>query len=187
MTNHKVVKSSYNLKFKESDIVNIKKYCSELNYTEQCIPYEKDTQYRLTSIAYPNHLEPNLYNKVKKIIDEYINHYNDLHFNYVLDGNLDIQLLKYYPNGNYKWHCDYGSSHIEGSVRKLSLSVQFSHENEYKGGDLELINQYGQHVFLGKHYGDGIIFNSKTPHKAHLVESGIRDVLVVWATGPEFK
>ena len=184
---HKVIKSNYFLKFEEKDIKDIKQYCSNLPYKEQKILYEGDEQYRFTSIAYPNHLDAETFSKVSAIIQKYLQKYNDIYFNYDLDGNLDIQLLRYYPDGNYKWHCDYGSSHIEGSVRKLSISVQFSHSSDYEGGELELINQYGQHVFLGKEYGDAIIFNSKTPHKAHSVSSGIRDVLVVWATGPEFK
>jgi len=184
---HKVVKSNYFLKFEEEDIKNIKNSCLHLPYTEQKISYEDDKQYRLTSIAYPNHLDAENYSKVSGIIQKYLQKYNDIYFNYDLDGHLDIQLLKYYPNGNYKWHCDYGSSHIEGSVRKLSLSVQFSHSSDYGDGELELINQYGQHIFLGKEYGDTVIFNSKTPHKAHSVSFGIRDVLVVWATGPEFR
>jgi len=184
---HKVVKSNYFLKFEDKDIESIKNYCSQLPYTEQKVTYEEDKQYRLTSIAYANHLDAEIFSKVNEIIQKYLQKYNDIYFNYDLDGNLDIQLLKYYPNGNYKWHCDYGSSHIEGSVRKLSISVQFSHPSDYEDGKLELINQYGQHIFLGKEYGDAIIFNSKTPHKAHPVSSGIREVLVVWATGPEFR
>ena len=127
---------------------------------------------------------------VFELIKNLFDHVNDDNFNYDMnEGCIDIQLLKYGVGGNYKWHCDYGlSKHSErGMTRKLSMSIQLSDENNYKGGQFELIDYSGRHQVLGSKKGAGVVFDSRLPHKANIVEKGERLVLVAWASGPQLR
>ena len=115
---------------------------------------------------------------------------NDDNFNYDINEDvLDIQLLRYKEGGQYNWHADYGISmeSQRGMTRKLSMSIQISDESFYEGGDLEFIDYCGRHVYLEKHQGAGIVFDSRLPHKANPLKSGERLILIAWAHGPQLR
>lgn len=86
------------------------------------------------------------------------------------------------PGGMYSPHVDCGSS----SVRKLSISVQLSDENDYDGGDV--VCNYGYHGdVLPRTQGTVLAFPSYALHGVKPVTRGTRYSLVAWVTGPQFK
>ena len=115
---------------------------------------------------------------------------NDNNFNNDVDNDAcEYQVLKYGEGGNYKWHCDYGSSKYadQGYTRKLSMSINISDSSEYKGGSLEVIDYCNRSAYLPKHSGSGIVFDSRLPHRATSVVKGTRIVLVAWMSGPPLR
>jgi len=112
---------------------------------------------------------------------------NTMHFEYDLSDKFEFQILKYKPGGHYEWHIDYGSCAHSGLDRKLSMSIQLSDENEYEGGELEIISAGHKDIKAGKALGSGIVFDSKVTHRAKPVTKGERIVLVGWAAGPKLR
>ena len=82
---------------------------------------------------------------------------------------------------HYDWHQDHGSG--EHSRRKLSLVIQLSPSESYRGGVLEL---YGCSE-IPNSQGTVIIFPSYEMHRVTPVVDGTRSSLVAWVTGPAFQ
>jgi len=100
---------------------------------------------------------------------------------HMLEG---IQFTEYRaPGQNYGWHVDAGPGM---STRKLSLIVQLTDPDNYKGGELEL-NTYGDEIEMDKVRGRAFAFPSWTLHRVKPVTEGLRHSLVVWVTGPPFR
>ena len=81
-------------------------------------------------------------------------------------------------------HVDVGP---DNNHRKLSLTIQLSDENDYKGGLFHLEGQppFDESKFLKK--GATIMFPSHYRHKVMPVISGMRKSLVIWVSGPKLK
>lgn len=117
---------------------------------------------------------------------------NDELFRFTLSGIVEpIGYLKYEPAseenpepGHYNWHQDFGGGQY--ATRKLSLVVQLSDDDEYKGCELELCTDKIWPV-PHKTAGDAVMFPSWTPHRVTNIESGVRQALVVWVHGPQFQ
>ena len=94
------------------------------------------------------------------------------------------QYAEYGPGSKYNWHVDVGPNN---NHRKLSLTIQLSDENEYRGGLFHLEGQppFGESQFLKK--GSVIMFPSHYRHKVMPVVSGMRKSLVIWVSGPRLK
>ena len=71
-------------------------------------------------------------------------------------------------------------------VRKLSVSVQLSEPEKYKGGDL-IIYEGVDETIAKKFIGSITVFPSFMEHEVRPVTSGTRYSLVGWITGKEFK
>lgn len=133
-----------------------------------------------------NFIEPNedfdwVYMKLTDIID-YLN--ND-YFNFDLLGfGENIQFTKYEaPTGHYSWHRD---KFLQKKIRKLSIVVQLSNEDDYIGGDLEL--KFGDEPDkMIRKRGTILCFPSHVLHRVTPVTEGTRYSLVAWVTGPQFK
>jgi PKHD-type hydroxylase len=92
-----------------------------------------------------------------------------------------IQFTIYDSQGShYDWHMDYGPGRM--SVRKLSIVVQLTSPDEYKGGDLQLLYASKPSI-AGKGLGNAIVFPSYTMHRVTPIESGSRYSLVIWVSG----
>jgi PKHD-type hydroxylase len=126
------------------------------------------------------------------------------------------------PGGFYGWHKDGGSDHfakykrhidgittldsfgkiksdhiendelIIGKVRKLSLTLNLSDDNEYEGGNLMF--DFGKHEYPQfyeckeiRPKGSLVVFPSFTPHCVTPVTKGIRKSLVLWCLGKPFR
>lgn len=114
-------------------------------------------------------------------LENLVNEVNNRHFDFDLIGFLSgIQLLTYSEGSYFKWHkdCGFGNS----SLRKLSLTVQLSDSDSYEGGDLELFYGY-EPVTTIRNLGGVCLFPSYTLHRVTEVTKGIRNSLVVWASG----
>ena len=142
-----------------------------------------DTNKRITTISWlPFDEMKDMYNDVNKFIQRAnLNHF----------GFEDIQITEQaqfteYPVGGfYDWHmdCDVNMAH-EPPVRKISMTLLLSHENEFEGGDLELM---APGKFAKLKQGHAVIFASFLNHRVAPVTRGVRQSLVMWFGGKPFK
>ena len=142
-----------------------------------------DTNKRVTTISWlPFDEMKEMYNDVNKFIQRAnLNHF----------GFEDIQITEQaqfteYPVGGfYDWHmdCDVNMAH-EPPVRKISMTLLLSHENEFEGGDLELM---APGKFAKLKQGHAVIFASFLNHRVAPVTRGVRQSLVMWFGGKPFK
>ena len=79
---------------------------------------------------------------------------------------------------------NYDNCQHEPPVRKISMTCLLSPENEFEGGDLELIKE-GQKVKLKQ--GQAVFFASFIRHRVAPVTKGVRRSLVMWFGGPPLK
>lgn len=87
------------------------------------------------------------------------------------------------PDGKYDSHTDRSYGMI---IRKLSISIQLTDENNYEGGNLELL-QSDKADKMEKTQGKLIMFPSFVQHRVTPVTKGERNSLVIWVTGNNFK
>lgn len=95
-----------------------------------------------------------------------------------------LQLTHYLaPGGHYEKHVDRA---FQGLIRKLSMSVQLSNPEKYKGGDLIIYEgDFKRHTLRTQ--GSVIVFPSFMEHQVTKVTKGERYSLVGWVTGENFK
>ena len=94
-----------------------------------------------------------------------------------------IQFTEYEsPGGKYDPHVD---CICNQTIRKLSISVQLSDENDYEGGDVICNN--GSEIAMPRTQGTVMAFPSYALHGVKPVTKGTRYSLVAWITGPQFK
>jgi len=110
---------------------------------------------------------------------------NDRFFNFDLFGFAEgFQFTRYdAPTGHYDMHID---KVLNGTVRKLSLTIQLSDPEDYEGGELAL--QFGaEPELMPKDLGKMVVFPSYVLHEVRPVTKGTRYSLVAWITGKPFK
>ena len=95
------------------------------------------------------------------------------------------QFTEYPEGGFYDWHIDtdVNMAH-EPPVRKISMTLLLSPENQFEGGDLE-ISSPGKAAKLKQ--GHAIIFASFLNHRVKPIIRGVRQSLVMWFGGTSFK
>lgn len=95
-----------------------------------------------------------------------------------------IQYTEYYEGGgHYDWHMDCGTG-IQNQ-RKVSVTVQLSHPDEYEGGDLEF--NLGNHMVAPRAQGAAVIFPSFYLHRVTPVTKGTRKSFVLWVGGEPYR
>jgi PKHD-type hydroxylase len=87
------------------------------------------------------------------------------------------------PTNYYGVHID---KMLNGTVRKLSLTIQLSSPEDYEGGELALYTDKEAQLML-KELGKMIVFPSYVLHEVRPVTKGTRYSLVAWITGKPFK
>jgi PKHD-type hydroxylase len=88
------------------------------------------------------------------------------------------------PGQHYKIHMD---KLFKRNVRKLSIVIQLTEEDEYEGGDLELIlGADADTIKMPRQKGKLIMFPSYIIHQVTPVIKGQRHSLVGWITGKPF-
>jgi|TARA_R100000084_G_C4617467_1_gene131370 PKHD-type hydroxylase len=142
-----------------------------------------DTKKRVTTISWIpfKEMQP-MYSQ----INEFIQKANRNHFGF---ENIQIteqaQFTEYPEGGFYDWHMDTDvNMQHEPPVRKISMTLLLSPENQFEGGDLELMAP-GKRAKLKQ--GHAIIFASFINHRIAPVTRGVRQSLVMWFGGEPFK
>lgn len=110
---------------------------------------------------------------------------NGKYFKFDLSGMVEgFQFTEYNaPSGFYGPHLD---THIGAVTRKLSVSVQLSHDADYEGGEL-MLHYSNTPLKAPTAQGKAIVFPSYTLHEVTPVTKGTRYSLVCWITGSPFK
>jgi len=142
-----------------------------------------DTNKRVTTISWIP------FDEMKLMYDQvniFIQKTNKNHFGF---GDIQItenaQFTEYPEGGFYDWHMDSDVNMVhEPPVRKISMTVLLSPENQFEGGDLELMAP-GKRVKLKQ--GHAIVFASFLNHRVAPVTRGVRQSLVMWFGGTPFK
>jgi len=142
-----------------------------------------DTKKRTTTISWLpfKEMEP-MYNDINKFIQQA----NRNHFGF---ENVKIteqaQFTEYPEGGFYDWHMDTDvNMQYEPPVRKISMTLLLSPEDQFEGGDLELMAP-GKRANMKQ--GHAIIFASFLNHRVAPVTKGVRQSLVMWFGGDPFK
>ena len=139
--------------------------------------------------------------------------YNEIHpyihtanknagWNFQWDFSESCQFTKYKLDQFYDWHCDSWSKPYNrpeepdrhGKIRKLSVTISLSDENDYEGGDFEFDfrndDKGSYQPQLCKEIrpkGSVVVFPSFVWHRVKPVTSGTRYSLVIWNLGWPFK
>jgi len=142
-----------------------------------------DTKTRTSHISWiPFKKMTEMYIDIEKIMKQT----NGNHFGF---DNMQItemaQYTEYPEGGFYDWHIDSDlNCQNEPPVRKISMTCLLSSQNEFEGGDLELVKK-GQAVKLIQ--GQAVFFASFIRHRIAPVTRGNRKSLVMWFGGTPFK
>jgi PKHD-type hydroxylase len=97
----------------------------------------------------------------------------------------EIQYVEYAAGkGHFHWHNDY-SHERETTPRKLTVIVQLSHADDYRGGDLQVFDVEPE--ALPRERGTIIILPSFSVHRVTPVTRGVRRVIVGWIAGPRLE
>lgn len=123
-------------------------------------------------------------------------HQANLLWRYDVSGLGTLSILRYGPDGHFAWHVDvltydrtdYGELGT-GLERKLSVTVNLSHPDEYEGGNLEFLNGTGQLLTQPelREQGSVIVFPSTVGHRVAPITTGERYALVGWMVGPPLR
>ena len=142
-----------------------------------------DTKTRLSHISWiPFNVLPEMY----KILEKVMKQTNGNHFGFEgMQITEPAQFTEYSNGGFYDWHID---SDVECSkeppVRKISMTLLLSKDDEFEGGGLELMSE-GK--FARPKQGHAIFFASFIRHRVVPVTKGTRRSLVMWFGGTPFK
>ena len=138
---------------------------------------------RVTTISWiPFKEMPEMYRDIEKTMLQA----NNNHFGFEGMQLTEPGQFTHYPTGGfYEWHMD---NDVLGKhqppVRKISMTLLLSPENEFEGGELEFMSN-GKTAKLKQ--GQAIFFASWLQHRVKPVTKGERYSLVMWFGGPSFK
>lgn len=107
---------------------------------------------------------------------------NNKFYGFQLSGFYEaLQLTRYNHGDFYNWHEDGCEAGL--STRKLSLSLQLTDPELYKGGKLIIFPDEE----AGQSLGSCTFFPSYLTHRVTPMTSGTRHSLVAWVTGEPFR
>jgi len=142
-----------------------------------------DPEKRVTTISWiPFKDMPEMYREIEATMLKA----NNNHFGFEGMRLTEPGQFTHYPKGGfYEWHMD---NDVMGKhqppVRKISMTLLLSPENEFEGGELEFMSK-GKTAKLQQ--GQAIFFASWLQHRVKPVTQGERKSLVMWFGGPSFK
>ena len=113
---------------------------------------------------------------------------NNMNFGYdlfQLTSQKIINLNTYKQGEQYAWHID-ASSRSPVSDIKLTCLLNLSVES-YVGGELILFKGKEIECKEFNQPGSAVVFPSITNHKVNKLESGTRNTLAIWMSGPKFR
>lgn len=141
-----------------------------------------DEQLRKSNVCFlPPTDIPHVYDKLTWVM----NKLNPEYFNFDLTGFGEFLQFAEYREGDYiNSHLDMGPTMIP---RKLTLSVQLTDEDDYEGGDIEIMTAAEHPQKLSRQRGTILVFPSYIMHRVTPITRGVRHSLVGWVTGPQFR
>jgi PKHD-type hydroxylase len=142
-----------------------------------------DTKVRTSHISWiPFNKMPEMY----KTLETTMKQTNGNHFGFEgMQITEPAQYTEYPEGGFYNWHMDSDVNFKhEPPVRKISMTCLLSHESEFEGGGLELMDE-GKVVRPKQ--GQAIFFASFIRHRVVPITKGVRKSLVMWFGGTPFK
>jgi PKHD-type hydroxylase len=142
-----------------------------------------DPKKRITTISWiPFKEMPEMYRDIEATMLKA----NNNHFGFEGMQLTEPAQFTHYPVGGfYEWHMDNDVTGLKQSpVRKISMTLLLSPENEFEGGELEFMSK-GKKAKLKQ--GQAIFFASWLQHRVKPVIRGERKSLVMWFGGPSFK
>ena len=123
---------------------------------------------------------------IRSLLWPYVQQANERGFHVAIDGRCELQMAEYSARtaDHYGWHHDV-QWHGQDSVdRKISVTVQLSDPDSYKGGDIEFDELTTNADFRSK--GTVLMFPSYLRHRVLPVTAGTRRALVAWFSGPRW-
>ncbi len=130
---------------------------------------------------------------VDKLLRSYVGTANtEAMWNYVITESEKVQFSIYGLQSRYGWHRDTDVTLPDGvPVRKLSVTVQLSHPDDYEGGDFQIKNFFGHELTDNaeqlRNRGTIVVFPSFLVHQVVPVTKGTRYSLVQWYSGPDWR
>ena len=92
------------------------------------------------------------------------------------------QFTMYSKKNFYNWHTDSSHNFVDTPpVRKMSATILLNDPKEFKGGEMQLIDNRRTAILK---QGYGIFFASFIVHRVKPVTKGTRYSLVAWFGGP---
>ena len=127
-------------------------------------------------------------NAVQDILWKYVTAANENAFKVQVENVCDIQYTEYHASkgGHYDWHIDVNWDGNGVRYRKLSVTVQLSHPNEYEGGGFEFAECQNPDA-SSRIKGTVLVFPSYLQHRVLPITSGTRKSLVAWFEGPRWQ
>lgn len=190
--NHNPAFYVYENLFCEDDCHYIKKLSKNIQVAPSQVMGQTNAEFSdirksMTCWLHPSDITWNIFEKIDYVVKQC----NNL-FQYDLSTLENLQLTEYDDEyqGMYGIHTDSSvhNTHSPGVVRKLSLSVQLSHPEEYEGGELKIYHSNTTEPFIApKAIGTAVLFPSYHLHEVTPVTKGKRYSLVSWCLGPRFK
>lgn len=152
--------------------------------------YIVNNKFRNSPISWLNPDDEEVEHIFRKLTD-IVTQVNIMHYDFTLSFIEPLQYTKYIGNktkpGFYDRHVD-GSSLKSGFMdRKLSFSILLNNPDEFEGGDLITYTEMQDEYKPDIKKGSIVFFPSYMLHEVTPVTSGIRQSLVGWVNGPEFK
>lgn len=101
---------------------------------------------------------------------------------WALEGLPSVEVVRYQPGDFYKPHTDWGPTY---NTRKISVSIQLSKAEDYKGGQILLYD--GPEPWpITTERGYATMWPSWTLHEVTEITEGERWAMVAWCLGPSF-
>jgi predicted 2-oxoglutarate/Fe(II)-dependent dioxygenase YbiX len=140
------------------------------------------------SISNPNFLYQNfktdfLSEIITKKLANFVDTFNRKYFNFIIDEISDFRVIALRQNEKIEEHVDLTGS-VENSSRKITIIVNLSHENIFRGGNIQLKNLFDK---VPNKTGGIVIFPSYIPYKIEEVVQGTKFMLILWAYGLSFR
>lgn len=121
-----------------------------------------------------------------EILEPYITVANRECFGFDLNGFCEFQIAEYTNGDFYNEHFDCNLTD-SASMRKISVTVQLSNDNEYEGGDFEFgCSITNPQITSLRNQGTILCFPSFVPHRVKEVTKGKRFALVGWYEGKKW-
>ena len=115
-------------------------------------------------------------------------HYNEGQFyNWHQDSDLDTH---HKPQMNFSSGENRAQEEITQAgeyIRKLSFTLQLSEPTDYRGGEVEFLDNGSRRFLAPKQRGTMIVFDSRVRHRVRKIKSGTRKSIVGWVVGPRWK